>query len=112
MPGVTKHIFDSDIREILSMWNNQLKKIYPTLPRDYTKADIIKALKLYYPHEWNSVQAKYNYYSQKDKFISKKFGKKRYNMKRRNFCWKILINIKLLFQKVLDHHIIIAFLKR
>ena len=81
MPGVTKHIFDSDIREILSMWNNQLKEIYPTLPRDYSKADIIKALKLYYPHEWNSVQAKYNYYSQKDKFLKKKIGKERYDMK-------------------------------
>lgn len=32
MSGVTKHIFDSDIREILSMWSDQLKKIYPTLP--------------------------------------------------------------------------------
>lgn len=81
MPCVTKHIFDSDIREILSMWNNQLKEIYPTLPRDYSKADIIKALKLYYPHEWNSVQAKYNYYSQKDKFLKKKIGKERYDMK-------------------------------
>lgn len=81
MSGVTKHIFDSDIREILSMWSNQLKKIYPTLPREYSKTDIIKALKLYYPHEWDSVQAKYIYYTQKDKFIKKRFGKARYNMK-------------------------------
>lgn len=99
MPGVTKHIFDSDIREILSMWNNQLKKIYPTLPRDYTKADIIKALKLYYPHEWNSVQAKYNYYSQKDKFISKKFGKKRYNMKRAELLLEDTNQYKIIISK-------------
>lgn len=81
MSGVTKHIFDSDIKEIISMWNTQIKKIYPTLPRAYTKADIIESLKLYYPHEWNSVQIKYNYYSIKDKFLEKKVGRKRYNMK-------------------------------
>jgi polysaccharide pyruvyl transferase WcaK-like protein len=80
MPGVTKHIYDHDIRDILTMWNRQLKEISLILPQEYTKKDIISLMKKYYPHEWMSVVYKYNYYESKDRYLKKRFGKKRYNM--------------------------------
>ncbi|MCD8179856.1 MAG: toll/interleukin-1 receptor domain-containing protein [Firmicutes bacterium] len=80
MSGVTKHIYDSDIRDILSMWNTELKRIRSTLPCQYTKEDIIQSLKTYFPHEWHSVEIKYIYYTQKDKHLKKRFGKARFNM--------------------------------
>lgn len=82
MPGVTKHIFNAEIRDILSMWGNELKTIRAILPQHYQKQDIIALLQKYYPHEWNSVQAKYDYYTQKDRFLEKIKGKPRYNMKK------------------------------
>lgn len=81
MSGVTKHIFDHDIRDIVSMWNEQLKEIQNVLPQYYTNEDIINLLKRFYPHEWNSVEIKYWYYQRKDRYLKKKFGKARYNMK-------------------------------
>lgn len=80
MPGVTKHIYDSDIRDILCMWNTQLKKIYRTLPIGYTHADIVEFLMHYYPHEWFSVEMKRKYYMQKDKHLKQILGRTRYNM--------------------------------
>lgn len=81
MSGVTKHIFDHDVREILSLWNNQLNEIQHVLPRNYSKQEIIDLLKYYFPHEWNSVEMKYMYYTKKDNFLKKRLGKSRYNMK-------------------------------
>ena len=80
MPGVTKHIFDHTIRDIISMWNRELQTIKPLLPQVYTEADIINLLRQYYPHEWASVESKYIYYSKKDKFLMKHLRKTRYNM--------------------------------
>ena len=60
MSGVTKHIYNNDINDILCMWNKQLKKVYKTLPKEYTHTDIVEALKYYYPHEWFSVEIKNN----------------------------------------------------
>ena len=81
MPGVTKRIFEHEIRDILSMWNNEIESIQPLLPREYSEVDIIALLKEFYPHEWHSVKIKYDYYQNKDRYISKRFGKSRYNMK-------------------------------
>jgi len=39
--GVTKHIFEHELDDILSMWNTEIKSVTPLLPRKYTKADII-----------------------------------------------------------------------
>ena len=80
MPGVTKHIYEHEIRDILSMWNAQLKSIQKTLPMNYTHEDIVSLLKQFYPHEWNSVEIKYSYYQIKDRDLVKRFGKARYNM--------------------------------
>lgn len=82
MPGVTKHIFEHEIFDIISMWNYQIKTIQSVLPKEYSEVDIINLLKKYYPHEWNSVEIKYNYYQRKDRYIIKRFGKSRYNMKK------------------------------
>ncbi len=34
MSGVTKHIYEHEIRDIISMWNIQLKFIQGLLPKD------------------------------------------------------------------------------
>lgn len=81
MSGVTKHIFEHDIRDIISMWNNQIKTIMNVLPKGYTNQDILETIKMFYPHEWDSVQFKYEYYLAKDKYLKSRFGKVRYNMK-------------------------------
>lgn len=80
--GVTKRIYEHEIRDILFMWNGQIKTIIPLLPQSYTEDDIKSLLKRYYPHEWRSVEIKYIYYSKKDKFLKKQFGKARFFMKR------------------------------
>ncbi len=61
MAGVTKHIFEHDVRDILEMWNSQLKCVQRVLPRNYTDIDIINTLKRFYPHEWTAVEMKYWY---------------------------------------------------
>lgn len=80
MAGVTKHIYEHDIRDILSMWDIQLKCIHKVLPKEYSHEDVVSALKTYYPHEWFSVEMEYLYYSKKDKYLVNRFGKARYNM--------------------------------
>lgn len=81
MPGVTKHIFNHEICDILPMFNCEIKTIEPLLPKEYSSGDIIALLKEFYPHEWHSVEIKYVYYQTKDRYIKRKFGKNRYNMK-------------------------------
>jgi hypothetical protein len=81
MPGVTKHIFEHEIRDIVSMWGKQIKSIEKILPQNYEHKDVVILLKHFYPHEWNSVEIKYLYYEKKDKYIKKRFGKNRYEMK-------------------------------
>lgn len=80
MSGVTKHIFESDIRDIHKMWNQQLGVLASVLPYNYSEKDIIESLQRLFPHEWNSVEIKYMYYSKKDRYLLKRFGSKRYNM--------------------------------
>lgn len=80
MSGVTKKIYERDIIEICKMWNKQLKTIERILPQYYSKEDIIALLKQFYPHEWNSVQFKYEYYTIKDKHLKRIKGRTRYNM--------------------------------
>ena len=59
MSGVTKHIFNQEVRDILSMWDCEIKTIEPLLPKEYSSGDIITLLKEFYPHEWHSVEIKY-----------------------------------------------------
>ena len=80
MSGVTKSIYERDILEIYKMWNKQLKTIEKILPQHYSNEDIIALLKQFYPHEWNSVQFKYEYYTIKDKHLKRIKGRTRYNM--------------------------------
>lgn len=80
MPGVTKKIFEHEMIDIIKMWNQQIKTIERLLPQYYTDKDIIELLRRFYPHEWDSVQAKYEYYSTKDKHLKRIKGKLRYNM--------------------------------
>ena len=86
MPGVTKHIFNHEICDILSMFNCEIKTIEPLLPKEYSSGDIIALLKEFYPHEWHSVEIKYVYYQTKDRYIKRKFCQ-------RNISAYILITI-------------------
>ena len=80
MSGVTKHIYEADVRDIQEMWSKQLKKIETVLPSEYDEKTIVELLKKYYPHEWKSVECKKWYYDKKDKSIVKRKGKPRYHM--------------------------------
>lgn len=95
---MTKHIYDHEIRDILDMWNMQLKKISMLLPQEYTEEDIIALINKYYPHEWKSVVYKYNYYEIKDQCLQKRVGKKRYNMLRPEELMKFVLQYK----KIMD----------
>ena len=45
MSGVTKHIYEHEIRDILQMWQKQIKSLLPLLPQYYKESDIIALLK-------------------------------------------------------------------
>ena len=98
MSGVTKHIYDREIRDIMMMWNDQIKVIQSVLPQYYTDTDIISAMKYYYPHEWNSVIFKYSYYQSKDKYLKNRFSKVRYGMQEP----EILLRCVDLYKKVVS----------
>ena len=68
MSGVTKHIYEHEIRDIILMWNMQLKSIQGLLSKEYTDNNVVDMLKNFYPHEWHSVEIKYWYYNEKDKY--------------------------------------------
>lgn len=80
MSGVTKHIYEHEIRDIKSMWISELKKVQEILPKAYNENNIIKLLKEFYPYEWKSVEFKYNYYKIKDKYLLNAGKKLRYKM--------------------------------
>ena len=99
MAGVTKHIYDHAIRDIIDMWSKQIKTLQPILPKEYTESDVIDLLKKYYPHEWKAVNDKYLYYKTKDKYIKKHFGKNRYNMDKPY----VLLKRVSIFKKIMSH---------
>ena len=99
MAGITKHIYDHEIRDIIDMWSKQIKTLQPILPKEYTESDVIDLLKKYYPHEWKAVNDKYLYYKTKDKYIKKHFGKNRYNMDKPD----VLLKRVSIFKKIMSH---------
>lgn len=86
--GVTKRVYEHEIRDILKMWSDQIKTIIPVLPQFYREDDIKGLLKTYYPHEWHSVEIKYDYYNKKDQYLKRRFGKPRFCMKRADILLK------------------------
>ena len=50
MSGVTKHIFNQEVRDILSMWDCEIKTIEPLLPKEYSSGDIIRSFCNTTPH--------------------------------------------------------------
>ena len=80
MPGVTKRISDHEIRDIISMWSQQIKTIQPILSYEYGQAEIISLLKEFYPHEWQYVEYMHLYYKKKDEHIKKHTGRTRHNV--------------------------------
>lgn len=105
MSGVTKHIFDSEIRNILSMWNEQLKTIQPLLSKQYTHEEIVCLLEKFYPYEWQFVCDRYKYYSIKDNHLKRRNKKIRYKMQRPEVLLKKTPKYKSIFsKKALDLH--------
>ncbi len=82
MPGVTKHIYEHEIKNIISMWNKEVLTIRCILPIHYGMNNIIENLKEFYPYEWQGVEHKYRYYNKKDEFLKRHKGKARFNMER------------------------------
>lgn len=80
MSGVTKHIFEAELRDIQEEWNKELRALKSVLPKDYDGDTLVLLLKKYYPHEWEGVEYKYRYYKKKDEFLERRKGKRRYNM--------------------------------
>lgn len=80
MPGVTKRIYEHDLRDIQDMMSDIINNIKDILPPNYNMQDIIYWIKMYYPHEWESITYKKQYYDSKDKYLRKHFGRARYNM--------------------------------
>lgn len=99
MSGVTKHIFENDIKSINIMWNKQLKQIEQILAYSYNVEIIIGLLKKYYPHEWKSVEYKKRYYDTKDKYLIRRDGKSRYNM----CSAEVLIRQNLKFKQLISY---------
>lgn len=58
MSGVTKHIYDHEIRDIISMWNMQLKSIQELLPKGYKNEDIVEILNIFI--HMNGIRLKLN----------------------------------------------------
>ena len=98
MAGVTKHIYDANIREIQKQWSMQIRSLIPLLPKYYDKNTIVELLKKYYPHEWQGVEYKYIYYSKKDAHIKRRTGKRRYYMP----CPTALLEKNSAMKKILE----------
>ena len=92
MSGVTKHIAEQEKRNIISMWNKELKEINAILPQHYTSKDIVATLMRFYPHEWNSVVVKVEYYRIKEKHLERRGKKPRYEVEKPE---KILESVSL-----------------
>lgn len=58
MSGVTKHIYDHEIRDIISMWNMQLKSIQELLSKGYKNEDIVEILNIFI--HMNGIRLKLN----------------------------------------------------
>lgn len=80
MPGVTKRIYIQDLNGIDVMWTKCIDEIKGALPFNYTKEDVVFLLKKYFPHEFDSVIYKKKYYDTKDRFLMKRYGRKRFCM--------------------------------
>lgn len=98
MPGVTKHIYDHEMSDIITMWSNQLQAVQPLLPKEYDDTTVIALLKKYFPHEWKSVEIKYSYYKIKDEHIKRHRGKARYKMPKP----EILLRRVAMYNKILS----------
>lgn len=80
MPDVTKRIYEYDLRDIQDMMSDIINNIKDILPPNYNMQDVICWIKMYYPHEWESITYKKQYYDSKDKYLRKHFERARYNM--------------------------------
>lgn len=97
MAGVTKHIYEREIIDIIIRWNKEIKSIIPLLPECYTEVTILSSLKRFYPYEWKHAEDLYQYYVTKDRYLKRIKGRTRYNpvkpeilIKKAVWCKKVL----------------------
>lgn len=73
--GVSKRIFESELKKILNKLDKVLKDINKCLPKDYDFMAIKKLLIELYPFEYKELCDFKNYYDKKEKNLIK-YGKK------------------------------------
>lgn len=98
MAGVTKHIYERRIIEIIVQWNKEIKSIIPLLPKSYDEVVVLSILKKFYPYEWKHAEDLYKYYVTKDKYLKRIKGRTRYNPVKPN----ILIKKAVWYKKVMS----------
>lgn len=79
MPGEAKRKYDVETVRLSKSLTRPLSLIVETLKPGYTREDLLRAFEYYYSYECNLIGERYQVYKGKDKFLSKKGKKKRYN---------------------------------
>ena len=79
MPGEAKRKHDAETVRFSQSLTRPLSLIVETLKPGYSREDLLKAFRYYYPYEWNLIGERYKVYKEKDNFLEKNGKKKRYN---------------------------------
>ncbi|MEO2211842.1 TIR domain-containing protein [Paenibacillus amylolyticus] len=79
MSGYTKHMCDSDTFKAKNDLNKFTRSIITILPYDYSSETIVELLYKYYPYEMFLINEKHRYYSDKEKSLTSRGRKSRYN---------------------------------
>ena len=80
MAGFTKHISENYKRDTANQMTKILRSIQEVLPQYYTEDDIVSLIIRFYPHEWQGIKYKKEYYDIKDKCLVRLGKKARHKM--------------------------------
>ncbi|MEL0537320.1 hypothetical protein [Staphylococcus debuckii] len=76
--GKTKRKYHGESIKISKNITKALRNIFILLPKNYSKQDILKKYKQYYPYEWQILIERQRVYQEKDEFLARKNKQKRY----------------------------------
>lgn len=96
MPSVVKRKYNSETVRLSKSLTRPLTLIAETLKPGYSRDDLLKAFRYYYPYEWNLIGERYQVYKEKDKFLVKNGKKKRYYPQRPEEFFYSLPKVKCL----------------
>ncbi|MCR4674544.1 MAG: toll/interleukin-1 receptor domain-containing protein [Lachnospiraceae bacterium] len=96
MPGEAKRKYDAETVRLSKSLTRPLSLIVETLKPGYSREDLLKAFRYYYPYEWDLIGERYKVYKGKDKFLAKHGKKKRYNSQRPEEYFYSLPKVKYL----------------